>query len=37
MYPYNYFVITMYESMLMALVSLSTFLCTQKLGPKEVM
>ena len=34
MYPYNCFVMTMYQSLLMALVT--TFLSTRKLGPEEL-
>ena len=34
-YPYICFVMTMYQALLMG-TSVSTFLCTRKLGPEEV-
>ena len=35
-YPYNCFVMTLYQSLLMALVSLPFCVYTRKLGPEEV-
>ena len=35
-YPCNCFAMTMYQSLLMALVHVSTFLSTRKLGPDKV-
>ena len=35
-YPYNCFVMTMHQSLHADGTSVSTFLCTRKLGPEEV-
>ena len=36
MYPYNCFAMTMYQSLVMALVSLPFCVQAQKLGPEEL-